>query len=229
MLTPDRRIPSTDPQSSAPSILNPPTLHPATASDSARQLQRQLDWKGAFGASSGVPAGVLLTIAGIATMIGQPSWVVWIASILMGGHAAQRPACSLAHYPRLCVPSLYTGWRPVSAGRERGRPIPQAGECYPARGRASLSTSPRLRRGRVDSSPLRGSSVSDSVPAWVLAGHPRTIPRGSCRVMRKGLRQSGQCTAEGEAGVRSRPLDSRISFATWPGGCLNRCTMIDCV
>jgi amino acid transporter len=48
------------------------------------QLQRQLDWKDAFWASSGVPAGVLLTIGGIATMIGQPSWVVWIASILMG-------------------------------------------------------------------------------------------------------------------------------------------------
>ena len=48
------------------------------------QLQRQLDWKDAFWASSGVPAGVLLTMGGIATMIGQPSWVVWIASILMG-------------------------------------------------------------------------------------------------------------------------------------------------
>jgi len=48
------------------------------------QLRRQLDWKDAFWASSGVPAGVLLTMGGIATIIGQPSWVVWIASILMG-------------------------------------------------------------------------------------------------------------------------------------------------
>ena len=48
------------------------------------QLQRQLDWKDAFWASSGVPAGVLLTMGGIATIIGQPSWVIWIASILMG-------------------------------------------------------------------------------------------------------------------------------------------------
>jgi amino acid transporter len=48
------------------------------------QLRRQLDWKDAFWASSGVPAGVLLTMGGIATMIGQPSWVIWIASILMG-------------------------------------------------------------------------------------------------------------------------------------------------
>lgn len=48
------------------------------------QLHRQLDWKDAFWASSGVPAGVLLTMGGIATMIGQPSWLIWIASILMG-------------------------------------------------------------------------------------------------------------------------------------------------
>ncbi len=47
-------------------------------------LHRSLDWKGAFWASSGVPAGVLLTMGGIATVIGQPSWVVWITSILMG-------------------------------------------------------------------------------------------------------------------------------------------------
>ena len=48
------------------------------------QLRRQLDWKDAFWASSGVPAGVLLTMGGIATVIGQPSWVIWIVSILMG-------------------------------------------------------------------------------------------------------------------------------------------------
>ncbi len=48
------------------------------------ELHRELDWKGAFWASSGVPAGVLLTMGGIATVIGQPSWVVWIVSILMG-------------------------------------------------------------------------------------------------------------------------------------------------
>ena len=58
----------------------------AEAIDTSDQLQlrRQLDWKDAFWASSGVPAGVLLTMGGIATMIGQPSWVIWIASILMG-------------------------------------------------------------------------------------------------------------------------------------------------
>jgi len=61
-------------------------LAPAGVSTGAEpnRLQRQLDWKGAFWASSGVPAGVLLTMGGIATVIGQPSWVVWIVSILMG-------------------------------------------------------------------------------------------------------------------------------------------------
>lgn len=50
----------------------------------AGELHRSLDWKDAFWASSGVPAGVLLTMGGIATIIGQPSWVIWIVSILMG-------------------------------------------------------------------------------------------------------------------------------------------------
>ncbi len=49
-----------------------------------QQLRRQLTWVDAFWASSGVPAGVLLTMGGVATIIGQPSWVVWIVSILMG-------------------------------------------------------------------------------------------------------------------------------------------------
>lgn len=52
--------------------------------EESAQLHRSLDWKGAFWASSGVPAGVLLTMGGIATMIGQPSWVIWIFSITMG-------------------------------------------------------------------------------------------------------------------------------------------------
>ncbi len=55
------------------------SVAPATA-----QLHRQLDWKDAFWASSGVPAGVLLTMGGVAAVIGQPSWVVFMASILMG-------------------------------------------------------------------------------------------------------------------------------------------------
>jgi amino acid transporter len=50
----------------------------------AHELHRQLDWKDAFWASSGVPAGVLLTIGGVAAVIGQPSWLVFMASILMG-------------------------------------------------------------------------------------------------------------------------------------------------
>ena len=47
-------------------------------------LLRQLDWKDAFWASSGVPAGVLLTMGGISAMIGTPSWVIWIVSIALG-------------------------------------------------------------------------------------------------------------------------------------------------
>jgi amino acid transporter len=55
-------------------------VHPPAGSE----LHRSLDWKGAFWASSGVPAGVLLTVGGIAAIIGQPAWLVWIVSICFG-------------------------------------------------------------------------------------------------------------------------------------------------
>ena len=59
-------------------------LHPPHGEPGTGELHRTLDWKGAFWASSGVPAGVLLTMGGIAATIGQPSWVVFIVSILLG-------------------------------------------------------------------------------------------------------------------------------------------------
>jgi amino acid transporter len=63
-----------------------PDLAVAPLSDPAgtSELHRSLDWRGAYWVSNGVPAGVLLTNGGIATVIGQPSWVVCIASILIG-------------------------------------------------------------------------------------------------------------------------------------------------
>ncbi len=53
------------------------TAQPAAPAAAAATptLHRQLGWTGAFWAASGVPAGVLLTIGGIAATIGQPSWV----------------------------------------------------------------------------------------------------------------------------------------------------------
>ena len=39
---------------------------------------------GAFWAISGVPAGVLLTMGGVSTVVGQASWAVWIVSVLIG-------------------------------------------------------------------------------------------------------------------------------------------------
>jgi amino acid transporter len=58
-----------------------PSAAPAAAHHS---LHRTLGWRDAFWASSGVPAGVLLTIGGIAATIGQPAWVVWMVSIMLG-------------------------------------------------------------------------------------------------------------------------------------------------
>jgi amino acid transporter len=47
-------------------------------------LHRTLTWKDAFWVTSGVPAGVLFTIGGVCATIGQPAWMIWIASIGMG-------------------------------------------------------------------------------------------------------------------------------------------------
>lgn len=58
--------------------------HPPKGEPGTGELHRSLDWKDAFWASSGVPAGVLLTMGGIAATIGQPSWLVFIVSILLG-------------------------------------------------------------------------------------------------------------------------------------------------
>ncbi len=58
--------------------------YPSHGEPGTGELHRTLNWKDAFWASSGVPAGVLLTMGGIAATIGQPVWVVFICSIFMG-------------------------------------------------------------------------------------------------------------------------------------------------
>ena len=48
------------------------------------QLQRKIDWKGAFWVASGVPALVLFSIGAIAATVGKPAWIVWAVSIGFG-------------------------------------------------------------------------------------------------------------------------------------------------
>ncbi len=48
------------------------------------RLHRAISWKGAFWAASGVPALVLFNIGALASTVGQPAWLIWIVSILMG-------------------------------------------------------------------------------------------------------------------------------------------------
>ena len=48
------------------------------------ELHRAISWKGAFWAASGVPALVLFNIGALASTVGQPAWIIWILSILMG-------------------------------------------------------------------------------------------------------------------------------------------------
>ncbi len=63
-----------------------------TAADSAQpaqgaqagQLERGIDWTGAFWVASGVPPLVLFSIGQVASYVGNLSWLVWTASIAMG-------------------------------------------------------------------------------------------------------------------------------------------------
>lgn len=54
------------------------------AGEPAGELQRTIDWKGAFWVASGVPALVLFSIGSIAAAIGTPSWLVWTVSVSLG-------------------------------------------------------------------------------------------------------------------------------------------------
>src|SRR5580693_7403592 len=47
-------------------------------------LQRGIDWTGAFWVASGVPPLVLFSIGAVASIVGNLSWIVWTASIIMG-------------------------------------------------------------------------------------------------------------------------------------------------
>jgi amino acid transporter len=48
------------------------------------QLQRTIDWRGAFWVASGVPPLVLFSIGGIAGTAGNVAFLIWIFSMLMG-------------------------------------------------------------------------------------------------------------------------------------------------
>ncbi len=48
------------------------------------KLVRAIGWKDAFWMASGVPALVLFSIGGIAATIGNPSYIIWILSVLFG-------------------------------------------------------------------------------------------------------------------------------------------------
>lgn len=47
-------------------------------------LKRSISWKGAFWVASGVPALVLFSIGGLASIVGAPSWLAWAISVTMG-------------------------------------------------------------------------------------------------------------------------------------------------
>jgi amino acid transporter len=56
----------------------------AEGAGAAGSLERGIDWTGAFWVASGVPPLVLFSIGAVAAIVGNLSWVVWTASIIMG-------------------------------------------------------------------------------------------------------------------------------------------------
>ena len=101
------------------------------ASDGADSgaLRRDLSWRDVFWVASGVPPLVLFSIGGIAATIGNPSWVVWIVSVLMGyvqahtyaeiaglfpsksGGASVYGAAAWVRYSRIIAPlSVWCNW-----------------------------------------------------------------------------------------------------------------------
>jgi amino acid transporter len=99
------------------------------------QLQRTIDWKGAFWVASGVPALVLFSIGGIAGAVGTPAFAVWAVSMAFGfvqsftyaeiaglfpnksGGAAVYGAAAWLKYSKLVGPLSvwcnWIGWTPV--------------------------------------------------------------------------------------------------------------------
>ncbi len=99
------------------------------ALDGRRELQRTIDWRGAFWVASGVPALVLFSIGGIAGTTGNVAFLIWIASMLMGfiqsftyaeiaglfpnksGGASVYGAAAWVRYSKLIAPlSVWCNW-----------------------------------------------------------------------------------------------------------------------
>ena len=118
-----------------------PTIDYA-AQRAAGGLRRDITWRDVFWVASGVPPLVLFSIGGIAATIGNPSWVVWIVSVLMGyvqahtyaeiaglfpsksGGASVYGAAAWVRYGRVIAPLSvwcnWIAWSPVLAIGEFG-------------------------------------------------------------------------------------------------------------
>jgi amino acid transporter len=102
---------------------------PEARAATGQELQRSLSWRDAFWVTSGVPAGVLFTMGGVAATVGKPAWLVWVAAILIGfiqsfvyaeisglyphksGGASVYGALAWARYGRLIAPlSVWCNW-----------------------------------------------------------------------------------------------------------------------
>jgi len=106
-----------------------PTIDYTPGERAAGGLRREITWRDVFWVASGVPPLVLFSIGGIAATIGNPSWVVWIVSVLMGyvqahtyaeiaglfpsksGGASVYGAAAWVRYARIIAPfSVWCNW-----------------------------------------------------------------------------------------------------------------------
>ena len=106
-----------------------PTIDYTPGESAAGGLRREITWRDVFWVASGVPPLVLFSIGGIAATIGNPSWVVWIVSVLMGyvqahsyaeiaglfpsksGGASVYGAAAWVRYARIIAPfSVWCNW-----------------------------------------------------------------------------------------------------------------------
>jgi hypothetical protein len=125
-------------EASAPVGTYVSTPHPGGEQAS---LHRAISWKGAIWAASGVPALVLFNIGALASTGGQPAWLIWIVSILMGfiqcftyaeiaglfphqsGGTSVHGAIAWARYSKFIVPiSVWCNWYAVARARAQNGP-----------------------------------------------------------------------------------------------------------
>jgi amino acid transporter len=168
--------------------------------DTAGQLHRTIDWRGAFWVASGVPPLVLFSIGGIAGTAGNIAFAIWIFSMLMGfiqsftyaeiaglfpnksGGASVYGATAWLRYSKFVAPlSVWCNWFAWSPVLSLGCSIAAA---YILNALAPIpgftETSPEVLQYLTANV---GTTAADAVAAVTAAATPASAP-GRCTAIR---------------------------------------------